>query len=601
MATAFLNERLNRINQEKAGQNNKPLSHISNLPTLLDIERTHVLFTNAHFKPFAAIGFEYAKVNITGGTATLGNKVTFSIPQFGDFFHDMCVHATMVQPTLTPSGSPARSDSPAMYWCAFPGERLLQLTEFLVNGNPLDDYSAHAYNMHREFRVSPNKLTGWKRCVGQEENELGYVSQPSWSESGVAVTSQTHRVAAEVAVGNQTPTTQKTANLEMFIPLLFWFNKDVRLAVPSVAIPYGQRFIRLTLATISQLVDVYPRGAGTWASPSGSVVETNPALSSIELYINNIFVNPEVHQIYIKRVGFSLIRVHREQTYTVTASSAEFLLQNLKWPIEYLMVGMKVKDYHDSSTAATVRQHLDKWHTFQSVSTQTYTTTGQNVMYEQDLVVNDAGTETLGIAATVLTEATPNTIAATLATLTGTGLLAVAVAVGDLIKINGVLLTAATAAAAGAAATGVTVYEVMSAITASTAIAGSAKKVTLQGLQVQTKRYANTVDTMTIKAHGIPIYNNYPQKFFNAYTSYHYGGPNFNTPEDSGLMFVPFCLYPGTYQPSGHINISRAREFYLTYTSSVIDNSTNGTLVVIAMAINFLLISDGSAVLRYST
>ncbi len=33
---------------------------------------------------------------------------------------------------------------------------------------------------------------------------------------------------------------------------------------------------------------------------------------------------------------------------------------------------------------------------------------------------------------------------------------------------------------------------------------------------------------------------------------------------DSSIIFVPFCLLPGTYQPSGHINLSRAREFIIT-------------------------------------
>jgi hypothetical protein len=122
-----------------------------------------------------------------------------------------------------------------------------------------------------------------------------------------------------------------------------------------------------------------------------------------------------------------------------------------------------------------------------------------------------------------------------------------------------------------------------------------------QGLSVITRQYSNTVDDVTIVAHGINIYDKFPTKFYNAYTSYHYGGPNINTPQDSGLVFVPFALYPGTYQPSGHINVSRAREFYLNYDSSVISSATPGTLVVIASAINFLLISDGSAVLRYST
>jgi hypothetical protein len=74
----------------------------------------------------------------------------------------------------------------------------------------------------------------------------------------------------------------------MFIPLLFWYNKDVRLAVPSVAIPFGQRFINIELAQQAEMVDVFPRGAGTWATPLGTV--GTPVITTMELYINNIFL-----------------------------------------------------------------------------------------------------------------------------------------------------------------------------------------------------------------------------------------------------------------------------------------------------------------------
>ena len=62
MATALLHERLRSINAFKQSQQGGRPDDLANLPTLLDIEKTHVLFTNAHFKPFAAIGFEYDKV-----------------------------------------------------------------------------------------------------------------------------------------------------------------------------------------------------------------------------------------------------------------------------------------------------------------------------------------------------------------------------------------------------------------------------------------------------------------------------------------------------------------------------------------------------------
>jgi hypothetical protein len=110
-----------------------------------------------------------------------------------------------------------------------------------------------------------------------------------------------------------------------------------------------------------------------------------------------------------------------------------------------------------------------------------------------------------------------------------------------------------------------------------------------------------TIDTLQLQAHGINIFNTYKAAFFRDYMSYTYGGVNITTPEDKGAMMLNFCLYPGTYQPSGHINVSRAREFYLQYVSSYVTSSTPADLLCLAIAINFLLISDGSAVLRYST
>jgi hypothetical protein len=111
---------------------------------------------------------------------------------------------------------------------------------------------------------------------------------------------------------------------------------------------------------------------------------------------------------------------------------------------------------------------------------------------------------------------------------------------------------------------------------------------------------------------------------FNSYMTYQYGCQTINTPSDSGVYLINFCLYPGTYQPSGYVNASRAREFFLDFTSSLIGTTKRNTsdvtlakvdrtpsnapqitvsaeVVVVSSAINFLLITDGSAVLRYST
>jgi len=101
------------------------------------------------------------------------------------------------------------------------------------------------------------------------------------------------------------------------------------------------------------------------------------------------------------------------------------------------------------------------------------------------------------------------------------------------------------------------------------------------GCELRYKTCAPTMDTINIEAHGVPLYRDVPSAFFNSYVPYNYGGQHIRTPDDCGVHMIPFNLYPGSYQPSGHVNISRAREFYLAYTSSNVGVTvTNADLVV---------------------
>jgi hypothetical protein len=629
MASALLKSRIDNARRTRIERGDSDPT-----PTLYDIERTHILFTNAHFKPFAAIGYEYNKVTNSAGSATINSnttsKITFSIPQFGDFFCDMVVHAVIQQPTLSVKDSAgntvADSNQNLMRWCAYPGERLLKHVKFEVNGNPLDEYTSDAVNFHREFQIQPNKELGWDRCVGQQGRDVGWLNQPNWANSGVASADVASRQVVESTSGNQTPTGQKdvgtAGDLELFIPLLFWCNKDPRLAVPSVAIPYGQRFITLELAPAVELVGEVPRGANL--PPAGTAWTTaqvdaggklgSVQLKNIELYINNIFVNPEVHNIFIKRIGFTLIRVHRQQTNDDNDGGVKsILLQNLKWPIEALFVGMRVKEYSQGSDLAVVKQHLDKWHKFCSVEDQYRSTQGwksQKTSVLSGTTIEDVIPSLVaGEALTVSATAGAQLSATSSVDLTGQ------VDAGDVLTLTTGVEGPVTWHVLGLSDDGLTVTfaevadpftpnwdgaNLVAVVTVSALVKSVATDVT-STVQLCTP----TLKTVSIKAHGIPIYGHFPNGFYNAYIPLNYGGHNVRVPKDIGALMITFCLYPGTYQPSGHINVSRAREFYIDYTTNGTIGSgvgqSGGLLVVVASAINFLLISDGSAVLRYST
>jgi hypothetical protein len=112
----------------------------------------------------------------------------------------MVLYVKMQQPTVTLTAASV-SDQPLMRWCPFPGERLCEQVEFEVNGNPLDKYYSSDYNYHREFSVQPNKLVGWKRCVGQQEVHEGTLDQPNWANSGVAPSAITTQVLTSAVSG----------------------------------------------------------------------------------------------------------------------------------------------------------------------------------------------------------------------------------------------------------------------------------------------------------------------------------------------------------------------------------------------------------------
>jgi hypothetical protein len=591
MATELLKRRLTSIKQARAAAGLKDTT-----PTLLDIERTHVLFMNAHFKPFAAIGFEYHKVNPDSGGAQLGADIRFSIPQFGDFFSDMALYVKFNKMVVNHVTNTA-ADLALYKYCDYPGERLLQKVKFDVNGNPLDEYTSDVYNFHRQFLISPNKILSWNRLVGQEVPRNAYVVQHS-------PTSQPNtRTKIEVCDGFQTPKDEHP-ELTLMVPLLFWFNKDPRLAIPSVSIPYGQRFLNLTLARQDQLIQIVQRREGS--SDAGAAFASPLSIIECSLYINNIFVNPEVHDIFIKRIGFTLIRVHRIQITRVDKENSNILLNNMKWPIESMFLAVKPT----SNAATTNPKHMSQWHRFCKITEDTQplyglqSTIPDYAAYDTKLIEFQTAAST-GSSGYVPTPLEGAAMVNHINSLDDGSALAQWVLHKFSLATIGVTFSADAAGVANVK--GILNGILTNSLTTAIQNTLKANTVMVRPASAIVHNTSPTVEKFSITAHGIDIYKELPSVFFNAYTPYIYGGQNIMAPTDIGANMITFALYPGSYQPSGHVNVSRAREFYLQYWSTKVNNNSvitaNDTcdLIIIASAINFLLISDGSAVLRYST
>jgi hypothetical protein len=530
-------------------------------PDVYMINKSHNLFVNCSFKPFVACGFEYNKIQ-PNGRVLFGNDIKFTLPVFGDFVNDIVLHVKL-------KGLKAVDNRDRVRYVSLLAHKIFSKVSFKINGNPLDEYTSDDYNAYYQYRVLPHKKVGWLRNMGQEIPDTAYLTSDP--------TIDFHREYKFFGSGNQT-FKQFHDDVELWIPLLFWF-KDAHNALPNVAIPHGQPDITVTMAEIGDLVGFGDYGGG------GTYV--NPTVSVCEMYMNNIFLNPEVHNIFIKKFGFSLIRVHGHHNKLLNHPKSEVLLNGLNWPTETLYVAFRPR------ANLALSQY---WHNSAVLTKFTIKTP----------VVAKAGSGNITIG-NITTLATDNT-----AHITGTA--------GPVLNItdnfyNGYdfIITGGTGYSVDDVATNryminnyvggtqtITIDSTWNHDTPdSTTIFELFKSIVAINL-AQYYKQTPSIDSLEVKAHGVVIYRDTDESFYNSYLPLRFG-TLINTPTDRGWYMINFNFTPGEHQPSGHLNLSRAREFYFKYRSSYINSDTPVDLIVLSDAINFLLIRNGSAVLRYST
>lgn len=526
------------------------------LPGLNMIEQTHNIFVNGTYKPCVSTTFEYVKVQ-PQGMLKFGETIVFQPTQVGNFINDMVLHVKI-------SGLRAKDARDRVRYVAFPGHKLLENVQFVINnGGLIDQYNTDDINNYYLYEIHPEKKANWCKNVGQELPKLGYLtSDPTYDMQ------REYRM-----IGDGYQTLKYTHDtLEMFIPLLFWF-KDIKSALPSHIIPWGQMQVKIKLAEVLDMVGFADYGGG------GDYYE--PKLDVCNLYINNIFTPDEIFQIYAKKFVFSLIRVHQQHRELIKMDGNEtsILLNNIKYPIENLFFCFKPRENLNFS------QH---WYKTLKLTEKTY---------KVPVVAKNASTVITG-----------NVVSATSdSAVLSSGLLS---AIDDTYDNYDFVITGGS---------GYNSIDIMKNRYIVKTYNGTTKQITTTNwtgakpdstttfelftpqLAINTISYYEetpTVSQIELRLNDIEIWRKTPELFYNSYLSHRFGGA-MATPEDRGTYFIPFNLYPLHHQPTGSVNSSVGRELYLHITSDVISSSFPVDVIVSARVINFLLVSNGSLALKY--
>lgn len=468
------------FNEEKQKWLDEPVDYCSNHTqavhqTMIEISKTHKIYVGSCFKPFVAMAYSYIKINEKEGSQTFGNEITYIIPQYGTWIQDMVLHIRL-------TGLHAMSSVDKVKYCSLLGHRLMEKVTFQINNGTIAEYTSELYNKHYQFHVPTNKKQGWLRNVGHEIPNLAYMTpDPSSNE---------FREYRWFGDGPQT-FKNKHDSIDMYIPLLFWFNLDIAQAFPNIKIPKGSVKVKIKFADLSKIVASADYGGGG--------AYQAPLISTADLYVNHISTLPELEQILLQDYDFNLIRIHKIYEKTLNNSDSDILLKELKFPVEHIAIAFRPEvNYSD----------IDNWY-----------------------------------RSTVLTPV-------------------------DLLVPAAVMDNTQIPPAPSLAINSATYYT-----------------------------ETPSIDRCGLKIKDIEIFQNDTVNKFSSF--YPYTAIGLNTPEDQGWLLFNMQFRPDSYDPSGHIDMSRNREVYLNYSSSYVNDLHRTRLIVIAQTINFLVVRNNSAYLRY--
>ncbi|MCK4968205.1 MAG: hypothetical protein KAS12_04050 [Candidatus Aenigmarchaeota archaeon] len=310
-------------------------------PTISDLTATHTFFKATEFKPFIPIMSDYRKIISNSGN-TIGQvntKLQFTMERLGDFVNDGVIHIKL--PAIGNANGSVRYK-----YCDYPGMRLCSEVKLNIDGIIADTYTSDDYIMYKNFEVED--ISGLSRSVGHSTPIRAKFYDPEKQLDEIR----------EVLVGYQTKKIIQP-ELDLWIPLIFWFNKSPEEALPTLRMETLQKYIEIHTAKITDIIKAYDLADNEIPLPFSEII-----MKKCELYLNNLHVMPEVVDIYQKNLSSNVVRqFKRSQAIQSRATGEKSILADLSAAIEYMYIGFRPVSNLDD---------FEAWHKFMLITPNTF-------------------------------------------------------------------------------------------------------------------------------------------------------------------------------------------------------------------------------------
>lgn len=189
--------------------------------------------------------------------ADFGNVVTALISRNGDLISDI-----YLQTTLPDLNKIILANNHYLRWTDDIGHHLIKSVELDIGGQVIDKHYGDWLEIWSQLTVPAEHIKGYREMIGQDPRTILNLN------SGM----------------------QRDYNIKgrtIYVPLQFWFCRNIGLALPLIALQYHEVKIRIELRTLSELV-------ASFNADDLTVIEINNlSLSDTYLWVNYIYLDTD--------------------------------------------------------------------------------------------------------------------------------------------------------------------------------------------------------------------------------------------------------------------------------------------------------------------
>jgi hypothetical protein len=222
------------------------------------------------------------------------------------------------------------------YWTYHIGQRVLADVEIEIGGQRIDKHYSYWLYIWNELSLPEGKFPAYRKMIGAATGAAAYVSATPYGGT---------------ARGDN------AAQYNLFVPLEFWFNRNVGLALPLIALQYHEVKINIDFETLANCV-VYNNNTATGTNPTGDLLSS--------LWVDYIYLDTDErrrfaqlsHEYLIEQLQFT----GDESISDVTkATQTQRIKMNFNHPVKELVwvvqadgnVGTPTNDSNASATVKT--------------------------------------------------------------------------------------------------------------------------------------------------------------------------------------------------------------------------------------------------------